>query len=517
MRLSLVAVLFSLLPGTAAHGAFNNFLDGVSTGFVRCSVVDGDPDIIEEGEEDFGPTPRELEDEDCDLTGEAEDHSSFLGPHQRITERSHAKVSTLRTTAGPVVAASASISRTCFNTPKFGGGPGLCDGDSFRRTSADVRLVYELVVVEIRGKEGFARASSVPLAAQTLWNVTPNSPLAFIELDWWTDDNQHTAWSPREGESSGTEKIALHYPADTTFLRIQLDADCAVGVPPVNLVDNGEDGEACSVLIAPEIEFDQTAFDRTQGEATFQLDEFFRIQVSVNVTASPDCGDGSLGAGEVCDDGNFNRADRCDNACRVAGLACPAAPAFNCFDMNGRLTLNERRPGRESFNLRMRPTSLDPIENDDAFGNPVDGTTGVAACLYRPDETFLSELLVQRAGDVCNRNLTPCWKQLRGGVGWRFRDTKGTSFGVHRIVAKSPKPTRGTLLVKASNLARADQTRMPTGLTGALQGATRARVQVLTSNGDCFDLKLDDVKRADGKRFRAIGKVPDLPLVPIVP
>jgi hypothetical protein len=50
------------------------------------------------------------------------------------------------------------------------------------------------------------------------------------------------------------------------------------------------------------------------------------------------------------------------------------------------------------------------------------------------------------------------------------------------------------------------QTSLPTGIAAALQNNTKARVQVLTTDGDCFSLAATEVKKADGLLFKALGE-----------
>ena len=56
--------------------------------------------------------------------------------------------------------------------------------------------------------------------------------------------------------------------------------------------------------------------------------------------------------------------------------------------------------------------------------------------------------------------------------------------------------------VRVTGRRKRDEDRLPR-MTGALQGSTKATVQVMVSDGSCFSAELQNVKRADEGKFQA--------------
>lgn len=106
------------------------------------------------------------------------------------------------------------------------------------------------------------------------------------------------------------------------------------------------------------------------------------------------------------------------------------------------------------------------------------------------------------AGDACGPRGRPCWKAT-GGSGFRYKDPDAASDGVRTIRTASRSSEQTRLSLQASNNAGKGQTALPVGIAAALQDATQARVQIVTTDGACFDAALADVGRADGAEFEA--------------
>ena len=107
-----------------------------------------------------------------------------------------------------------------------------------------------------------------------------------------------------------------------------------------------------------------------------------------------------------------------------------------------------------------------------------------------------------RGGDACGPRGQPCWKAT-GGSGFRYKDPDAAADGVRTIRAASRSSERTRLSLQAANDAGKGQTALPVGIAAGLQDATSARVQLLTTDGACFDATLADVRRADGAQFEA--------------
>jgi len=97
----------------------------------------------------------------------------------------------------------------------------------------------------------------------------------------------------------------------------------------------------------------------------------------------------------------------------------------------------------------------------------------------------------------------PSKRRAVGDKGYAYKDPSADSSGVKKIAAKTGPEGKGKLDLQATNKLTKDQTAMPVGLAGALQGATSALMQLVTSDGACFEALLDTVKKSDGVQFKA--------------
>ena len=211
------------------------------------------------------------------------------------------------------------------------------------------------------------------------------------------------------------------------------------------------------------------------------------------------CGDGTVQPDEACDDGNTLDRDGCSAACEAQ--PCQAAPATGCeAAAKASLSISEKKPGKEKLKAVLSKLTGGATQAD--FGDPVGGDTRVDLCLYDGADAFAGELVVDRAGELCGPKQKPCWKAVKT-QGYSYSDPAEASSGVKKVSLKGGDPGKGKLQVQAANKGGA----FPTGLAAALQGATGATVQLYTSDGACFEAGLGDVKKADGVKFEATGKL----------
>lgn len=179
--------------------------------------------------------------------------------------------------------------------------------------------------------------------------------------------------------------------------------------------------------------------------------------------------------------------------------ACPFQPAPGCISADKpKLTIREKKPGREKLSLALKKLAVSSQQSD--FGDPVSGTTVVAACLYDAADLLLGTLEVDRAGLACGNRA--CWRAV-GTRGFKYKDPELAAAGVRSISLVSGAAGKGGLALKARNQQPKGRTELPTGLTTALEGQARATVQVQVSDGGCFEGVLDDVRKADGLEFKA--------------
>lgn len=247
--------------------------------------------------------------------------------------------------------------------------------------------------------------------------------------------------------------------------------------------------------------------------------EFFRVVVSVG---SP-CGDGILDAGESCDDGNTEDGDCCSSTCTFEtngspcddGVACTAldtcdglgtcvagGPDDACLSSWAKATLliKEKKAGKEKLIAKFtRGPAL--LQTD--FGDPVSGATSYDLCLFDDQGALLSSLTVDRAAGLCAGK--DCWKAKKD-TGWQYKDKNADSDGVAKMKLFGGSEGKTQVQVLAANNDKKGLVSMPTGLAAALQGSTSARVQLRSSDAECFDVTLDQIKKQEPDFFKAIRK-----------
>jgi cysteine-rich repeat protein len=209
------------------------------------------------------------------------------------------------------------------------------------------------------------------------------------------------------------------------------------------------------------------------------------------------CGDAILDpAIEECDDGNTLDGDGCSAACQIR---CAPAPAPGCVAAaSASVKLDERKAGKEKLKASLKKLGADTTQAD--FGDPVAGDTRVALCLYDGADALELDLRVDRAGALCGSK--PCWKAL-STKGFGYKDPVSGAEGVQKITEKSGPSGKGSVALQGRNNVPKGQTSLPTGAAAALQGETSATLQLLTSDGLCFEAGLTTVQTADGQQFKA--------------
>lgn len=184
----------------------------------------------------------------------------------------------------------------------------------------------------------------------------------------------------------------------------------------------------------------------------------------------------------------------------VNSIACAPAPLNGCLASSGAaLSIAENKPGKEKLKLKLKGFMGATTAAD--FGDPVAGDTRYDVCVYDGAE-LVGELSVDRGAELCGSRQRRCWTSRRGR-GYAYKDADASADGVRKLSASAGDAGKGKLDVMAANNVRRGQTALPTGIAHALQGATSATVQVVASDGLCFEAIASEVKRADGMRFQA--------------
>ena len=178
---------------------------------------------------------------------------------------------------------------------------------------------------------------------------------------------------------------------------------------------------------------------------------------------------------------------------------CPPVPQSGCAGASrARLEVRESQPGRESIKVQLGRFANATGQAD--FGDPVDGITSYAVCVYDDALDRVVELRIDRAGDLCGSR--PCWSAV-ADRGFRFADRDGTSNGITRVLLSGGGAGRGTIRVDGRNRVSGPAA-LPTGVAAALAGTSAATLQVLGRDATCFTAELDTVMRAGATQFTAV-------------
>lgn len=184
-------------------------------------------------------------------------------------------------------------------------------------------------------------------------------------------------------------------------------------------------------------------------------------------------------------------------------VACEAAPVDGCVAPGKSVLLvNEKSAGKEKLKVLLK--KLESVVTQSQFGDPVDGGTSYAICIYDELDQLSGEISIARAGDSCGSPSTPCFAAV-STKGFKYLDKLTTADGILKMVMTGGDPGKGKLVIVGKNNASASQTSLPTGIAPALQSNAFATVQLVTSDAACFAATVTQVKTADGVVFKANG------------
>jgi cysteine-rich repeat protein len=214
----------------------------------------------------------------------------------------------------------------------------------------------------------------------------------------------------------------------------------------------------------------------------------------------PPCGNGIPQAGEECDDGNVVSDDGCSATCTLE--PCVAAPVPGCLDAaQAQLSVNEKKAGKEKLKLQWKKVTTPTTQA--AFGDPVDGTTRVALCLYDDGGTLVRGFVVDEGGQSCGDK--PCWA-AKGTKGYGYKDKATAADGISKIGYGAGDAGKGKADAAGANNASKGLTSLPTGVAAALAGNTHPTIQLVTTGGLCIGATMTEAKKDDGVQYQARKK-----------
>ena len=162
------------------------------------------------------------------------------------------------------------------------------------------------------------------------------------------------------------------------------------------------------------------------------------------------------------------------------------------------LQVVEKTVGKEQIKAKIDKLILDtPLA---AFGNPMNGQTDYAFCLYDSNSARIATIRIPRTQQTCGTK--PCWKPS-GSTGVKYTDKTLSSDGALQLQLKGGEPTKGKVQFKAKNNGPKGQLEMPTGLTLQLANDIKATVQVRISNGTCFSGTVTNIRENSAVQFKA--------------
>jgi FG-GAP-like repeat len=268
------------------------------------------------------------------------------------------------------------------------------------------------------------------------------------------------------------------------------------------LADLDEDGDF-DLLIASPQEGGLSFFSNT-GTATAPafappLTAFFGLAatgVAMPTFADID-GDGDLDA--------FAGTDNQTIFLRNLSAPCPPAPDPNCQSgfAKGSLSVSEKKAGQEKLRARLlKGPALAQLD----FGNPLEaGGARVALCIYDDQGVRVARLGVDRAGELCGTK--PCWKPIGkappDGQGFSYADKLASQDGVTSFSLKGGGEDHSSLACSAANQLQKGRAELRSGIAAALADAASVTLQVQSSAGGCFEVKLFQITEQTPARFKA--------------
>lgn len=183
-------------------------------------------------------------------------------------------------------------------------------------------------------------------------------------------------------------------------------------------------------------------------------------------------------------------------------VSCGAAPEPVCLEAaQAKLQYSEKSVGKEKMKLQWKNVSSTTTQGD--FGDPVDGLTSVALCIYDDANVLVQDFIVDRAGQTCAGK--PCWS-AKGTKGYGYKDKETIADGISKIGYSAGVAGKGKADGAGKNNAAKGQTVLPTGVVAALSGNGNPTIQLLTSDGLCIGATISNVTKDDGVQYQAQKK-----------
>jgi len=183
-----------------------------------------------------------------------------------------------------------------------------------------------------------------------------------------------------------------------------------------------------------------------------------------------------------------------------AVASCPAAPDPGCIGaVRAKMQYSEKSAGREKMKIQWSAVADATVQAD--FGDPVDGATGIAACIYDDGGVLVAQFQIDRAGQLCDGK--PCWKK-KGAKGYGYKDKGGTADGTGKLSLLAGEAGRGKASISGKNNSTKGQADLPTGVVADLTLNIEPTLQIIAGDGVCVSAKINSVTKDDGFQYKAV-------------
>jgi cysteine-rich repeat protein len=221
------------------------------------------------------------------------------------------------------------------------------------------------------------------------------------------------------------------------------------------------------------------------------------------------CGDGTIDAGEDCDDSNTAAGDCCSPTCQnePEGSAC-TIPLFVCPSGRCNSTGSCITAPRDDCRTALKSILLFKVNDDDTkdkliwkwikgeetavedFGVPT-VSTNYEFCVYAGTSALVVDAQIPGGGP-------PPWSAI-GTKGYKYFEPTGVPSGVNKVILKSGAAGKAKALLKGKGSNLPSGGMFPPGWT------LPVTAQLVSSTNACFEAtyETDDIIKNDGIQFRA--------------
>lgn len=184
-------------------------------------------------------------------------------------------------------------------------------------------------------------------------------------------------------------------------------------------------------------------------------------------------------------------------------VVCAPAPVDTCIRAGeSKLHYQAKKAGYET--LRIQFNNFEFSASMDDFGDVFNGATVIQTCIYDDNDALVSQLTVDRSGDLCGKK--PCWKP-KGFTGAAYRDKTSASDGISKMRLQGGLK-KERIQISGANKSSKGQNSLPTNILNDLATSVAPTVQVLSSEASCFTTTFTRAIKVDGSNYLVTNPAP---------